>query len=92
MRRQNGDGTLHDRYILTDLAGVSIPQGLSECRAEEADTTEISLLSQEVFKHRRTQYSAENNGCFKFVDGWKIASGSIEPISIKDGEWCVVDP
>ncbi len=92
IRWQDGDETLHDRYVLTDLAGVSIPQGLSECRAEESDTTEISLLSQEVFERRCAQYSAKNTGCFKFVDGWKIANGSIAPIIIKNDEWCVIEP
>jgi len=89
IRWQDGNETLHDRYILTDLAGVSIPQGLSECRAEESDTTEVSLLSQETFERRRTQYSAENTGDFKFVDGWRIENGRIESVSRKDGEWCV---
>lgn len=92
IRWQDGDETLHDRYVLTDLAGVSIPQGLSECRAEESDTTEVSLLSQEVFERRRSQYSAKNTGSFNFVDGWKIENGSIDSISRKDDEWCIVNP
>ena len=89
IRWQDGSETLHDRYILTDLAGVSIPQGLSECRAEESDTTEVSLLSQETFERRRTQYSAENDGCFRFVDGWRITNNEIKSITIENGEWII---
>ncbi len=89
IRWQNGAETLHDRYILTNLAGVTVGQGLSECRADETDTTDISLLGQEGFERRRFQYSAENDGCFKFVDGWCIRNGQIDPVTIKDGKWSV---
>jgi hypothetical protein len=87
IRWQDAEETLHDRYILTDIAGVSVPQGLAECRAEEADTTDISLLSHEVFELRKNQYSPANVNSLKFVDGWCIHDGTICQVKPTIGDW-----
>jgi hypothetical protein len=87
IRWQDCSETLHDRYILTDRAGVNVAQGLSACRREEADTTDVSLLGKSAFDLRRCQYSANNDGCFKFIDGWYVQNGSVLPVTIEDGQY-----
>jgi len=84
----SGDGEkLHARYLLTDKGGLRYEHGLAE--GEDSQTTDVSLLDELLFERRRTQYSAENDGCFRFVDGWRIENGKIEPITIENGEWII---
>jgi hypothetical protein len=90
IRWQNQSETLHDRYILTNLAGINVAQGLSECRREEADTTDVSLLGKTAFELRRSQYSAKNDGNFKFVDGWCIQNGQVSSVKLENGQWVII--
>jgi hypothetical protein len=52
--RENGSEAIHNRYIITDLAGVSLPYGLVETNENETD--EFSLLNEEVYLRRHHQY------------------------------------
>ena len=44
---------LHNRYILTDIGGVEIPNGLDE---RDRGTIDISRLSFETWQHRLEDY------------------------------------
>lgn len=57
---------LHNRYILTDIGGVSFGVGLDE--QDEAHTDEVTLLSKEAYMLRWGQY-VEGNG-FSLVDSY----------------------
>lgn len=52
--RENGSEAIHNRYIITDLAAVSIPHGLVETNENETD--DFSLLNEELFLQRHQQY------------------------------------
>ncbi len=51
-----GSGSMHDRFILTDQCGISAPGGL-DCRSHShANSTDWSLLDEDVRSHRWAQY------------------------------------
>ena len=49
---------LHPRYILTDVGGVRVDSGLDE--GEGKETTDISLLTEELWKRRRDEFTGES--------------------------------
>lgn len=54
-----GSGTMHDRYILTDQCGISIPGGL-DCRAHShPNSTDWSLLDEDVRLRRWSDYDPQ---------------------------------
>jgi len=53
-QRQSGE-KLHNRYILTDIGGVSFHSGLDE--GEPGETDEISLMDAEAYRFRYDQYA-----------------------------------
>jgi len=67
--RENGNEAIHNRYVITNLAGCSLPYGLQETNQQEQD--EFSLLTEAVYGTRYQQYVE-----LKAVD--VIASASIK--------------
>lgn len=57
--KPNGEG-LHNRYVLTEFAGVRFDHGLDEGKSGETD--DLSLLERHVYVERRRQYCAEDGG------------------------------
>lgn len=64
-RQRPGGERLHNRYVLSDLGGVSVPAGLDKGRQGETD--DLSLLSREQWTCRWNQYALED-GTFECVD------------------------
>jgi hypothetical protein len=48
---------LHNRFILTDLGGVSFGVGLDDSDGEDGQTDDIQLLNEETYKLRFSQYA-----------------------------------
>jgi len=56
--RQRADGEkFHNRYILTDLAGVFFGIGLDE--GAEGETDDVMLMGRELYEKRWSQYSGD---------------------------------
>ena len=55
---KQGGQPLHNRYILTDLGGVSFQHGLDDGRAGETD--DISLLDRESYEQRWAEYTGDD--------------------------------
>ncbi len=55
---REGGQPLHNRYILTDLGGVSFQHGLDDGRAGETD--DIALLDRESYEQRWNEYAGGN--------------------------------
>jgi hypothetical protein len=53
-RQRDGGEKLHNRYVLTELAGVQFHVGLDE--GNPGETYEIDLLEESVCSLRRSQY------------------------------------
>ena len=51
---------LHNRYILTDLGGVSFQHGLDDDRNREGATDDIALLDRDSYEQRWAEYVGEN--------------------------------
>jgi len=51
-----GSQSLHDRFILTDQCGMSVPGGLDCRRYSHANSTDWSLLDEDVRQLRWTEY------------------------------------
>ena len=64
-QQRHGSDRLHNRYVLTDVGGVSLGVGLDE--GKEGETDDISLLTREQFLKRWAQY-VDNDGTFDCVD------------------------
>jgi hypothetical protein len=62
---RGGGEKLHNRYVLTDLGGVSLGVGLDAGDAGETD--DIVLLPRAVFERRWAQYVADD-GSFEIAD------------------------
>ncbi|MGD0511421.1 MAG: hypothetical protein ABSA33_06300, partial [Candidatus Micrarchaeaceae archaeon] len=63
---------LHNRYVLTDLGGVSFQHGLDEGR--EGDTDDLNLLEIKQYKERWEQY-ALNSSAFDVAEEPMVISG-----------------
>ena len=67
---------LHNRYILTNKAGVSFHHGLDEGRG----TDEVTILSEDSYKQRWKQFNRAT--CpFNFCDGFEVTSKSVKQIN-----------
>jgi len=55
---RDGGQPLHNRYILTDLGGVSFHHGLDE--GKEGETDDVSLLDHDSYVQRWEEYAGEN--------------------------------
>jgi hypothetical protein len=64
-RQRNGGDLLHNRYVLTDLGGVTLGVGLDV--GKEGETDDLLLLPRDQYVRRWDQY-ARNDGSFELVD------------------------
>lgn len=71
LKERPGGDRLHNRYILTDLGGVSFGVGLDEAEAVNGATDDLHLLDRDQYETRWRQYA---DGSLAFV--------SEKPISI----------
>ena len=71
LKERPGGDRLHNRYILTDLGGVSFGVGLDEAEAANGATDDLHLLDRDQYEARWRQYE---DGSLAFV--------SENPISI----------
>ncbi|MBW8190296.1 hypothetical protein K0504_04535 [Neiella marina] len=51
-------GAIHNRFIITELAAVSIPHGLEA--TNESETDDVTLLTTSIYDSRYSQYSLLN--------------------------------
>jgi hypothetical protein len=72
-RQKHGGEKLHNRYVLTDVGGVSLGVGLDEGR--EGETDDVLLLPRAQYLHRWAQY-VEESGAFECVDRPAPITGS----------------
>jgi hypothetical protein len=72
-RQRPGGEKLHNRYVLTDLGGVSLGVGLDA--GESGETDDLLLLPRAQYEHRWSQYVA-NNGAFEYVDAPTAVRGT----------------
>ena len=71
LKERPGGDRLHNRYILTELGGVSFGVGLDEAEAANCATDDLHLLDRDQYEARWRQYADES-----------LAFGSENPISI----------
>lgn len=64
-KQKDGGEKLHNRYVLTDLGGVSLGVGIEAGKAGETD--DLLLLPRAQYVHRWAQY-VTNNGAFEPAD------------------------
>jgi hypothetical protein len=69
-----GGQKLHNRYILTDLGGVSFHHGL-DC-GSEGETDDITLLDREQYERRCKQYIKNSSAFDKVIDPLEIVGTS----------------
>ena len=62
---------MHDRFILTDQCGISVPGGL-DCRTHShANSTDWSLLDEDVRRRRWNEYDPAAS-LFKLIGNREI--------------------
>jgi Regulator of RNA terminal phosphate cyclase/Sigma-54 interaction domain/CRISPR-associated protein (Cas_Csm6) len=64
-RQREGGEKLHNRYILTDIGGVSFAVGLDD--GDDGETDEVTLLEEKTYKFRWMQYRGPEQA-FYLVD------------------------
>jgi hypothetical protein len=64
-REKDGGEKLHNRYILTDMGGVSFGVGLDD--GADGETDEVTLLEDKTYRFRRAQYISPEPA-FELVD------------------------
>jgi len=69
-RERTGGQRLHNRYILTDLGGVSFHHGL-DC-GFEGETDDITRLGREQYERRCMQYIKNSSAFDKVIDPLEI--------------------
>ena len=63
LRQKQGGEQLHNRYILSELGGVSFGYGLDE--GDEGETDDITLMDRDQYELRWSQYSGEPPAAFE---------------------------
>ena len=63
LRQKQGGEQLHNRYILSDLGGVSFSYGLDE--GDEGETDDITLMDWDQYQVRWSQYSGDPPAAFE---------------------------
>ena len=63
LRQKQGGERLHNRYVLSDLGGVSFGYGLDE--GDEGETDDITLMDLEQYEARWSQYSGDPPAAFE---------------------------
>ena len=79
---RTGGEKLHNRYVLTDLGGVSLGVGLDAGATGQTD--DILLLPRAQFEHRWDQY-VSNNGAFDLIDAPATVRGPCPPARARGG-------
>jgi hypothetical protein len=64
-REKDAGEKLHNRYILTDIGGVSFGVGLDD--SADGETDEVTLLEDKTYRFRRAQYMSPEPA-FELVD------------------------
>ena len=72
-RQRNGGDLLHNRYVLTDLGGVTLGVGLDV--GKQGETDDLLLLPHDQYVRRREQY-ATSDGSFELVDAPAAVQGT----------------
>jgi hypothetical protein len=72
-KQRDGGERLHNRYVLTDLGGVSLGGGLDE--GDLGQTDDLLLLPRAQYESRWSQYVL-NNGAFERVDAPALVRGA----------------
>jgi hypothetical protein len=72
-QQRDGGDRLHNRYVLTDVGGVSLGIGLDA--GKEGETDDISLLTREQYLKRWAQY-VDDDGSFECADRPKAILGT----------------
>jgi hypothetical protein len=72
-RQRTGGDLLHNRYVLTDLGGVTLGVGLDV--GQEGETDDLLLLPRDQHVRRWEQY-AGNDGSFELVDAPLAVQGT----------------
>lgn len=69
VRLRNGRECLHNRYILSNLGGVTLGAGLDQARQDAPDQTDdVTLMPREQYLLRWDQYVKQANGAFTVAD------------------------
>jgi hypothetical protein len=77
LRQRSGGEKIHNRYILTLLAGLSFGTGLDVADADEAgQSDDLCRLSSEQLQLRWGQYVSARGSYFDIVDGPTVISSS----------------
>ena len=63
LRQKQGGEQLHNRYILSDLGGVSFGYGLDE--GDEGATDDLALMDRDQYERRWAQYAGEPPAAFE---------------------------
>jgi hypothetical protein len=71
--QRHGGDRIHNRYVLTDLGGVSLGVGIEA--GGEGETDDLLLLPQTTYSLRWAQY-VENSGAFTLIDIPSAITGS----------------
>lgn len=81
--QRSGGDRFHNRYILTDLGGVSLGLGLEAGKPGESD--ELLLLPAPQYVRRWAQYDG-NDGSFHLVDTPKAVQGHKAPAAPRESK------
>jgi hypothetical protein len=81
-KQRDGGDRLHNRYVLTDLGGVSLGVGLDA--GEDGETDDLLLLPHAQYVRRWSQY-VDNNGAFEPVDAPAQVQGMRRPGAFRGG-------
>ena len=65
LQRREGRDQMHNRYVLTDLCGIQFGTGLDTGSAGATD--DVTLLSEQQYRHRWRQYAQEPPSDFDVV-------------------------
>ena len=63
LRQKQGGEQLHNRYILSDLGGISFGYGLDE--GDEGATDDLALMDGDQYERRWAQYDGEPPAAFE---------------------------
>lgn len=81
---ESGQERLHNRYLLTEFCGTYSQFGWDTGYG----TTDIGLLSNDSFEHRKNDYSPETKS-FQFCDGVRYRNNKMLKVGILNGQFVV---
>ena len=74
--QRDGGDLIHNRYVLTDLGGVSFGVGIDAGR--DGETDDVQLLAPATYARRWAQY-VQNNGELEAIDTPAAVRGLLRP-------------